>query len=174
MPAEKSAGHGPVVDANLKSGYNDRKPHHGRDLTHKEREKSPASRKQEPQMTRQEIFDYAKIRYGTEPDYPWSDSNAVLRHGDNNRWYGLVMEVGRGKLGIPGEGRVDIINVKCDPMLGSALRLRDGFHPAYHMNKEKWLTVRLDGSVPEDEIKNQIGLSFELTSAKKKQRRIWQ
>ena len=36
------------------------------------------------------------------------------------------------------------------------------------MNKEKWLTVRLDGSVPEDEIKNLIGLSFELTSSKKK------
>ena len=119
-------------------------------------------------MTRQEIFDYAKNRYGTEPDYPWADSNAVLRHADNNRWYGLIMEVGRDRLGLSGTGLIDIINVKCDPVLGSFLRTQDGFHPAYHINKEKWPTIRLDGSVPEKEIKNQIDLSFELTSSKKK------
>lgn len=31
-------------------------------------------------MTRQEVFDYVKKTYGTEPDYPWMDDNAVLRH----------------------------------------------------------------------------------------------
>ena len=49
---------------------------------------------------------------------------------------GLLMEVGRGKLGLPGEGVVEILNVKCDPMLAGALRAQEGFHPAYHMNKE--------------------------------------
>ena len=31
-------------------------------------------------MDREEIFQYVKARYGTEPDYPWIDYNAVLRH----------------------------------------------------------------------------------------------
>ena len=62
-------------------------------------------------MTRQQIFTYAKTKYGTEPDYPWSDTNAVLRHRDNRKWYGLVMEVGREKLGLPGGGLVDVLNV---------------------------------------------------------------
>lgn len=29
----------------------------------------------------------------------WNDWNAVLRHTDNSKWYGLIMEVGRDKLG---------------------------------------------------------------------------
>lgn len=119
-------------------------------------------------MTRRQVFDYVKTKYGTEPDYPWRDNNAVFRHGDNKKWYGLVMEVGRGKLGLSGDGTVDVINVKCDPAMGSFLRQQDGFHPAYHMNKEKWLTIRVDGSVPDEEIKNLIDLSYEMTEAKKR------
>ena len=57
-------------------------------------------------MNRQNVFDYAKKKYGTEPDYPWSDNAAVLRHGDNGKWYGLVMEVRRDKLGLSGGGMI--------------------------------------------------------------------
>lgn len=119
-------------------------------------------------MNRQEVFEYVKKRYNTDPDFPWSDSSAVLRHEDNRKWYGLLMEVSRGRLGLSGAGTVEVLNVKCDPMLGSSLRMQEGFHPAYHMNKDKWLTIRLDGSVPDSEIKNLIDLSYELTSGKKK------
>jgi len=35
------------------------------------------------------------------------------------------------------------------------------------MNKDKWLTARLDGSAPDDEIKSLIDLSYELTAKKK-------
>ncbi len=44
-------------------------------------------------MTRQEIFDWVKDQYKTEPDCPWQDQNAVLRHRGNKKWYGLIMEV---------------------------------------------------------------------------------
>ncbi|EJW92779.1 hypothetical protein EVA_19113, partial [gut metagenome] len=27
-----------------------------------------------------ELFEWVKETYGTEPDYPWHDWNAVLRH----------------------------------------------------------------------------------------------
>lgn len=118
-------------------------------------------------MNRQQLFQWAKHRYNTEPDYPWADENAVLRHADSQKWYGLVMEIGRDKLGLDGEGTVDILNLKCEPLLIGSLRTRDGFHPAYHMNKDQWLSVRLDDSVEADEIKSLLDMSFELTQKKK-------
>ena len=119
-------------------------------------------------MTRQQLFQWMKRRYGVEPDYPWADENAVLRHRDNNKWFARVMEVGRDKLGMDGDGTAEIINLKCQPALIGSLRERDGFHPAYHMNKDQWLSVRLDGSVADDELKSLIDLSFELTQKKQK------
>lgn len=113
-------------------------------------------------MIRSEVFDYARREYGTEPDYPWGDNSAVLRH-KSGKWYGLVMRVGRDKLGLPGEGAVDALNVKCDPMLIGGLLREDGYHKAYHMNKERWITIRLDGSVSEEDIRSLIDLSFSLT-----------
>ena len=73
-------------------------------------------------MNRQEIFEWVKATYGTEPDYPWNDWNAVLRHKDNNKWYGVVMEVAESKLGLTGDKIVDLLNVKCDPILIGSLR----------------------------------------------------
>ncbi len=122
-------------------------------------------------MTRQDIFAWAKRQYGTEPDYPWGDNSAVLRHKENNKWYGLIMEVGRDKLGLPGEGTVEALNVKCDPQMVGALRTREGFHPAYHMNKEKWITIRLDGSVPKEDIKNLVSISYQMTEPPRKHKK---
>lgn len=55
------------------------------------------------------------------------------------------------------------INLKCDP--DEALVLRDMYEsviPGYHMNKEHWNTVILDGSIPESEIKKMIDESYRL------------
>lgn len=74
-------------------------------------------------MNRQEVFDWCRQRYGTEPDYPWNDWNAVLRHTDNNKWYGVIIEVNRSKLGMDETGMVDVLNVKCDPtIIGKKMR----------------------------------------------------
>ena len=116
-------------------------------------------------MNRQEIFEWVKATYGTEPDYPWNDWNAVLRHKDNNKWYGVVMEVAESKLGLTGDKIVDLLNVKCDPILIGSLRQQKGYFPAYHMNKDSWISILLDGSVPSDEINrlmeiNEAGFRF--------------
>lgn len=117
-------------------------------------------------MDRERAFVWIKKKYGIEPDYPWNDDNAVLRHPENRKWFAIVLRVGRDKLGLPGEGLIDVINVKCEPVLIGSLRTRQGFHPAYHMNKDQWISIRLDGSVPEDELQNLIDLSYQMTMAK--------
>lgn len=65
-------------------------------------------------VTRQELFTWIRQQYGTEPEYPWHDWNAVLRHNDNNKWYGVVLEVSADKLGLPEVGIIDVLNVKSD------------------------------------------------------------
>ena len=104
-------------------------------------------------MTRQELFTWIRQQYGTEPEYPWHDWNAVLRHNDNNKWYGVVLEVSADKLGLPEAGIVDVLNVKSDPLLIGSLRGQDGYFPAYHMNKEKWLSIQLGKPELDDAIK---------------------
>ena len=66
-------------------------------------------------MTRQELFTWIRQQYGTEPEYPWHDWNAVLRHNDNNKWYGVVLEVSADKLGLPFEEKVRLYHMQ---MLG--------------------------------------------------------
>ena len=114
-------------------------------------------------MERKELFEWAKETYGTEPDYPWNDWNCVLRHKHNNKWYALIMEIEETKLGINSDKIVDVLNVKCDPLLIGSLRMKEGFYPAYHMNKDKWISVLMDGTVPAKEIMELIELSYSLT-----------
>ncbi len=113
-------------------------------------------------MCREDILNYTKRKYDTDPDYPWAKfpDYAVLRHGKNNKWYGLLMNVDRNKLNIEGDGETEILNVKCDPALSGILREKNAILPAYHMNKEHWLSIVLDGSVPDEEIFQLLGLSL--------------
>ena len=98
-------------------------------------------------MTRDELQRYIFDHYSTEPDYPWADApnHAVFRHGGNRKWFALVLDVPRNKLGLPGTQMIDVVNLKCDPILIGSLRGEPGIFPAYHMNKDRWLSVALDG-----------------------------
>ena len=117
-------------------------------------------------MTRQELFTWIHQQYGTEPEYPRHDWNAVLRHNDNNKWYGVVLEVSADKLGLPEAGIVDVLNVKSDLLLIGSLRGQKGYFLAYHMNKEKWLSIQLGKPELDDAIKDL--LSFTYTGSPKK------
>lgn len=91
----------------------------------------------------------------------------MLRHNDNNRWYGVVQEVSADKLGLPEAGIIDFLNVKSDPLLIGSLRGQDVYFPAYHMNREKCLSIQLGKLELDDAIKDLRSLSYELTAPKK-------
>ncbi|MCM2982481.1 MmcQ/YjbR family DNA-binding protein [Niallia circulans] len=115
--------------------------------------------------TRKEIFSYAKEKYGTNPEYPWKkfQNYAVLRHDNQGKWYGLMMNVPKNKLGLSGEEVVDVLNVKCEHELKNQLRKEEGILPAYHMNKEHWISIVLDSPYPKDDIYNLLDTSYHLT-----------
>lgn len=120
---------------------------------------------------RKEILQFAAEQYGTEPAYLWAKypRYAALRHNDK-KWYALIMDVPKEKLRLPGTGIVDIINLKVEPLLAGSLRMEKGFFPAYHMNRENWTSVLLDGTVDLAQIKDLLGLSYDLTKAKSKRK----
>jgi predicted DNA-binding protein (MmcQ/YjbR family) len=54
------------------------------------------------------------------------------------------------------------ISLKCDPALALELRAEyAAVTPGYHLNKDHWNTVRLDGTVPEVEVREMVAHSFD-------------
>ena len=119
-------------------------------------------------MTRQELTDYIFDAFSMEPDYPFSrdDVTCVFRHTDNGKWFGIMMKIPYRTLGMNRDGETDIVNIKCDPVLMGSLRGKPGFRPAYHMNKDKWITILLDGSAGREEITALVDMSFRMTETK--------
>ena len=124
---------------------------------------------------RDDILEFAAEQYGTEPEYLWMKfpDYAVLRHTENKKWYAIIMDVQREKLGISGDGYVDIMDVKCNPDTDTVWSLlsEKGILPAYHMHKGNWITVLLDGTVEKDLIFSLLEMSFDVTQSRKASRK---
>lgn len=125
-------------------------------------------------MTRQELEAYILEHYHAEDDRPWLEypMHQVFRHPGNRKWFALAMTLTRDKLGLPGEGTIDAVNLKCDPLLVDAMRAELGFFPAYHMNKTHWITAALDGSAEAEKILFVLDRSYEMTRPKRGGKRI--
>lgn len=124
---------------------------------------------------REKIYGYVKKKYGTEPEYLWRrfPDYAVFRHEDNRKWYGLIMDVPLKNLGLSGEGRTDILNVKVDDLLFADMLLqRKGYLRGYHLNRGNWISILLDGTVPMKEIREMIDLSYQVTASSRKRQKI--
>ena len=123
-------------------------------------------------MNKLELQKHIAETYSTFPDFPWESTPdaAVYRHENNRKWFALVMTIPKTRLGIRSDGMVDIVNLKCDPLLVGSLRSEPGVFPAYHMNKDKWISVALNGSADDEQIKMLLDMSFELTAIKIKRR----
>ena len=119
-------------------------------------------------MNRLELKQYIAETYGIEPDCPWikNPNFEVYRHSNNKKWFALIMDIPRNRIGLRGTDTIDVVNLKCDPLLLGSVRTESGIFPAYHMNKENWVTAALDGSASDEIIKMLLDVSYELTVAK--------
>lgn len=89
------------------------------------------------------ILAYVREKFGTEPEYPWAryPHYAVLRHQQGRKWYALIMDVPPDRLGLAGDGPVEIINLKSDGVLDLLISGTPGILPAYHMDKRHWVSI---------------------------------
>ena len=53
---------------------------------------------------RNDVLRYVKRKYSCEAEYLWAGfpAYAVVRHDDNQKWFGLIMNIPRKKLGLEG------------------------------------------------------------------------
>ena len=59
------------------------------------------------------------------------------------------------------------VSLKCDPELAVALReAHSAVIPGYHLNKRHWNTVIIDGSVPDDAVRDMVEDSYDLVVSK--------
>ncbi len=124
-------------------------------------------------MTRQDLLNHIADTYGIAPDYPFEGdfTTAVCRHGGSRKWFALLMEIPRSRLGLAGDGSVNVVNLKISPEMLPSLLQERGVFPAYHMSKTHWVTVALDGSEvsASDEMAAFLTeVSFTLTEKKRK------
>jgi predicted DNA-binding protein (MmcQ/YjbR family) len=55
------------------------------------------------------------------------------------------------------------LNLTVDPFIGEVLRENyKAVTGAYHMNKKHWITLVVDGEVPDDEVRDMIDASYDL------------
>lgn len=117
------------------------------------------------------VVDYIQRKYKAFPEFLWKryPEYAVFRHADNKKWFALVARVSRKTLGLGDGDEVDIINIKVDDLIFRDILIsQDGIIPGYHMNKQHWVTVLLDGTVPEQQVMGLIDGSFLATASARK------
>ena len=103
--------------------------------------------------------------YGVLPENPFSnvDHAGVFRDPCSGKWFGLIMQIEKGKLlDEPDTVPIEIINVKIDPDQLPELLKKPGIYPCYHMNKKKWISIALDDSLDDDRIFELVRKSYKL------------
>ena len=121
-------------------------------------------------MNRTDLDAYICSVFGCRAEHLWEKYPhfAVYRQQDSGKWFAVIMNIAKAKLGLPDEGRMDIVNLKCDPLLLGSLIDGKSFFPAYHMNKKNWISVVLDENTDNDTLMFLLQSSYNAVRKKKK------
>lgn len=110
----------------------------------------------------EEIISYLKTKYQNELEFLWNTfpQNAVVRRQDNKKWYAVFLTVAKNKLGLGDIESIEIIDVRVKKEEIGSIVDNKKYFPGYHMNKQHWVTICLDGSVSLGEIIERIDDSY--------------
>lgn len=109
---------------------------------------------------KKEVVGYCLTLGNVYEDYPFHDDNwCVMRHRTSGKTFAYIYTK---------EGNI-WVNVKCEPQWRDFWRNAfSAVVPGFHMNKEHWNSIILDGTVPENDIKRMIAESYDITKDAKK------
>ena len=116
-----------------------------------------------------EIIKHIKQKYDDELEFLWEkfDNNAIWRNKQNNKWYGLLINISKSKLGLESEDIVEIIDLRYQKCNIESIVDNEKIYPGYHMNKKSWITIILDESLETKEIFKLIDNSYKLSIGNK-------
>ena len=97
------------------------------------------------------LRDILLAKPGAAEAYPFGPDTLVPKVG--GKMFGLLYE----------EEGIARISLKCDPEHGELLRAtHPSIIPGYHLNKRHWITIIVDGSIPDDLMRDLIDESYDL------------
>ncbi len=107
-------------------------------------------------MTREEALQYGLSFPDAYQDAPFHDNNwQLVRYKKNKKAFLWTYER---------DGFINL-NVKVDPDKAFFWRnVHKSVIPGYHQNKEHWNTIILDGTIPENDVRQMIAESYDLIS----------
>jgi predicted DNA-binding protein (MmcQ/YjbR family) len=103
------------------------------------------------------------MKYKWAEDYLINKNGATRDYKDEWQWHRFqIMNKMFAAICIDNEGR-NIITLKSEPSLGSSFRNQySSIRPGYYMNKNHWISIDLDGDVPDEVLKLMIDQSYQL------------
>lgn len=115
-----------------------------------------------------EVIKYVKEKYNDDLEYLWNKfpENAVWRNKINNKWYGTLLIISERKLKLEKDKMVDIIGLRYSKDKIKEIVDNEKIFEGYHMNKNSWITIRLDGSLETDKICELIDNSYNISLTK--------
>lgn len=94
-------------------------------------------------------------KYHEQPDFPFKKfpDYGVFRNHENNKWYGLIMNITKDKLTknkADANQKIEILDLKIAEEKHDKFLGKKGFYPSYHMHKTSWITIVLNNSVDDN------------------------
>jgi predicted DNA-binding protein (MmcQ/YjbR family) len=107
-------------------------------------------------MTRDQLHAYCLSLPGAIETSPFEPGVPVFKAA-NGKMFAILT----------GTDELTDISVKCDPAIGEALRAQyRSIVPGYHLNKRHWITITLDGGVPDERVRELVLDSYELVASR--------
>ncbi len=122
----------------------------------------------------QDVISYIAKQYGDASEYLWKDdwNNAVWRDKYSHKWYAVLLKIEANKLGPSSHDRIEVIDLKLEKdKIGKMIDYKTIF-PGYHMNKNHWITIHLNGSMPNETLFSLIDISYQLTQEKRRKKNV--
>ena len=116
-----------------------------------------------------EIIKYVKEKYNDDLEFLWQKfpGNAIWRNKTNNKWYGALLIISESKLEIESDRIIDIIDLRYQKDKIKEIIDNDKIFAGYHMNKDSWITIRLNDSVKTEKIIDLIDNSYNISLEKR-------
>lgn len=111
-----------------------------------------------------EIIAFANKNYGNKLEFLWEKAPniAVLRRQDSKKWYAVLFDMPKNKLGVKSDEILNIIDIRSDPEISKKLIDNISIFEGYHMNKKNWITICLDNSIKSNKILELLAKSYDL------------
>ena len=119
-------------------------------------------------MKRNDLIKYVQQEYTCDIAYPWKKypDYVVIRRRDNQKWFAGIFTITGYKVGLDTNEPIDVVNLKCESDLIPTLIRESGIYPAYHMNKQHWISVDIEGYEDIEKLKMLVDMSYQLVGHK--------